>query len=222
MRRALLVAGVIVALLVVAQLVLPPLAAHQISSDLKRDGTQVQVDVAAFPAIELLWHRADRVTVSVAEYRAGRPRSGRSLADELRSTKAADDLDVHIRVLNDRLLRMHDVRLRKHGDVLVAEVRLRRSDVDAALPARLHVTGHAGVGSQISVAGVTSAFGRRLAARARILVDSRGRIVLKPEGFPLAALVTVPLFADDHVAVDAISARRSPGGFAVTARGHLH
>lgn len=221
MRRALLVAGVLVALLVVAQLVLPRLAERKLTSDLQRRGTEIHVEVAAFPAIELLWRRADRVTVTIADYRSGAPRSGTSLADELASTKSADDLDVRIGRLNDRLLRLHDVSLRKRGDALVGQVRLRRSDVDAALPPRLHVTGHQGAGSQISVAGVTSAFGRRLAARARILVDSRGRIVLKPEGFPLAALVTLPLFADERIAVDAISARARPGGFTVTARGHL-
>ena len=221
MRRAVIAAGVVVALLVIAQLLLPRIAARKLTSDLERHGRDVHVDVAAFPAIKLLWHKADRVTVTVGDYRPGPPRSGSSLADDLAKTKDAGKLDVRVGVLNDRLLRVHDIHLSKHGDVLVGEVRLRRSDVNAALPPQLHLRGRATAGEGISVAGATSVFGRRLAAKARILVDSRGRIVLKPEGFLLASLVTVPVFADDRVAVDAIDARPTAGGFAVTARGHL-
>ena len=209
------------ALLVVAQLLLPRIAERKLRSDLQRHGGNVKVDVAAFPAIKLLWHKADRVTVDVGDYRPGPPRSGSSLADDLAKTKDAGKLDVHIGVLNDRLLRMHDVTLRKRGDTLVGEVRLQRSDVNAALPPQLHLSGHATAGQGIAVAGVTSVFGRRVSAKARILVDSRGRIVLKPSGSLLASLVTVPLFSDDRIAVDAIDARQAAGGFTVTARGHL-
>jgi hypothetical protein len=221
MRRAVIAAGVLVAVLVVAQFALPPLAERRLTADLERHGSGVRAEVSAFPAITLLWHRADRVTVTVADYRPGSPGSGSSLADKLAGTKAAGDLDVRIGAIEDRLLRMHDVTLRKRGDVLTAHVRLRRSEVDAALPPQLHVTGRAGSGDQVAVAGHTSAFGRRIAARARIRVDSRGRLVLQPGPFPLGALVSIPLFADDRVAVDAIDARPAPGGFTVTARGHL-
>jgi hypothetical protein len=224
MRRAVLAAGVFVALLVVAQLLLPGMAERKLTSDLERRGGDVHVEVAAFPAIKLLWHKADRVTVDVGDYRPGPPRSGSSLADRLAATRDTAKLDVRVRVLADRLLRMHDIRLRKDGHVLVAAVRLRRGDINAALPPRLHVAAHdprAAGGHEISVAGVTNAFGRRLAAKARIRVDSRGRIVLEPEGFPLASLVTVPLFADDRVAVDTIDARPTADGFTVTAHGHL-
>lgn len=208
------------ALLVVAQLLLPRVAERRLTSDLERHGRRVHVDVAAFPAIKLLWHKADRVTVTVGDYRPGPPRSGASLADQLAGTKDAGKLDVRVGVLHDHLLRMQDISLRKDGDALVARVRLRRRDIDAALPPQLHLTGRAASGQEISVAGVTSVFGRRLAAKARILVDDRGRIVLKPQGFP-ASLVTVPLFSDARVAVDAIDARPASGGFEVTARGHL-
>jgi hypothetical protein len=221
MRRAVIAAGVVVALLVVAQLLLPGIAERKLRSDLERHGGNVHVELAAFPAIKLLWHKADRVKVTVGDYRPGAPRSGSSLADKLAGTKDTGKLDVRVGLLKDRLLRMHDISLRKRGDVLTAAVRLRRGEVNAALPPQLHLTGQAAAGSEISVAGVTSVFGRRLAAKARILVDSRGRIVLKPEGIPLASLVTVPLFADDRVAVDAIEARATAGGFTVTARGHL-
>jgi hypothetical protein len=221
MRRALLAAaGILVVALVAAQLLLPGVAARKLRSDLAAHGSNVRVAVAAFPAVKLLFKRADRVTVDVTDYNSGGEGKGTSLPDLLARTKATKKLDVHVRVLEDRLLRMQDVRLRKDGDVLVAEVALRTVDVDAALPARLRVTGGAGADG-LTVAGVTSVFGSQLRAQAKILVDDRGRIVLRPEGIPLASLVTVPIFSDKRIAVEAISARPTADGFAVVARGHL-
>jgi hypothetical protein len=221
MRRGLLaVAGVLVAVLLVGQLVLPGLAARRLRSDLEKHGSQVSVHVSAFPAIKLLWHKADRVTVSVADYRSGATGSGTSLPELLARTKSTGELDVHVRVLNHRLLRMQDVRLRKDGDVLIGQVRLRRRDIDAALPPQLRLSGHSGPDG-LAVAGVTEVFGRRVTAQARISVDNRGRVLLRPEGIPLASLVSVPVFSDDRVAVDAVGARAMPDGFVVTARGHL-
>src|SRR5207248_45620 len=61
-RRIIAIAtvGVIVLLLVVAQLVLPGIAEQRLRDRLSRNGTVIQVHVSAFPAIELLWHHADR------------------------------------------------------------------------------------------------------------------------------------------------------------------
>ena len=220
MRRALLLtAGIVIVALVVAQLALPALAERRLRADLEPNGSRVRVDVEAFPAIKLLWQRADRVVVAGSDYAAGGAAEGRSLCDLLARPKSTGQLDVHIDVLADRRLRMQDVRLRKDGDTLLAEAALRTADVDAALPARLRVTGSDGGG--ITVAGVTRVFGAELRARARILVDDEGRIVIRPEGIPLASLATVPVFSDERIAAEAISARPTPDGFAVIARGRL-
>lgn len=223
MRRALLLtAGIVVVALVGAQLALPALAERRLRADLEPNGSRVRVDVEAFPAIKLLWQRADRVAVEVADFTSGDADAGEggSLADLLARTKATGELDVHVDVLADRRLRMQDVRLRKDGDALIADAELRTADLDAALPARLRVTGSDAAG--ITVAGVTSAFGTELRAAARVLADQEGRIVLRPEGIPLlGSLVSVPVFADARIAAEAISARPTPDGFAVTARGRL-
>jgi hypothetical protein len=221
MRRALIAAAVIVLVaLVAAQVLLPGIAASRLRSDLEAHASNVHVEVKAFPAIKLLFKRADRVTVDVTGYNSGGEGPGTSLPDLLARTKAVGKLDVHVRVLEDRLLRMQDVRLRKDGNTLVADVALRTADVDAALPARLRVSGGSD-SDGLSVAGVTSVFGTELRAQAKILVDDRGRIVLRPEGIPLASLVTVPIFSDPRIAVEAISARPTADGFAIVARGHL-
>ena len=221
MRRGLLVAaGLLVAVLALAQLTLPGLAARRLRSDLREHGHRVHVDVSAFPAIKLLWHDTDRVTATVGDYQSGGSGSGSSLADSLASTKDTDELDVHVGVLDVLLLRMHDVRLRKRGDVLTGQVRVDRGDVNAALPPQLHLVGRAAGGDALTLTGTTSVFGARVHGGARVGLD-KGRVVIRPEGIPLASLVSFPVFSDSRVAVDALGARRAAGGFVVTARGHL-
>lgn len=78
----------------------------------------------------------------MSDYASEREGDGTSLADLLARTKAVGELDVRVRVLEDRLLRMQDVRLH--------------------------------------------------------LVDDDGRVVLRPEGIPLASLVAVPIFSDER------------------------
>src|SRR5437588_12561401 len=70
MRRiiALSIAGAMVVLFGIAQVVLPGLAAQRLRDRLRKSGTVLKVEVDAFPAIELLWHQADRVVVDVGRY----------------------------------------------------------------------------------------------------------------------------------------------------------
>jgi hypothetical protein len=221
MRRAVIaVVGGVVVILIVAQLLLPGFAARHLASDLKRRGTGVYVEVSALPAVKLLWHRADKVTVDVADYRSGGPHAGTSLPELLARTKAVGELNVHVGVLNERLLKMHDVSLHKEGDTLVGRVRLIRGEVDDALPPKLHVAAHAPADNQLAVSGRTSVFGRDISGGARIAVD-KGRVVLSPDGVPFASLVKVTIFSDARVSVDGLSARSAPDGFVITARGHL-
>jgi hypothetical protein len=222
MRRALLaVAGVVVVVVVVAQFVLPGVAARHLRSDLDRRGSDVRVSVAALPAIKLLWHRADRVTVDIGRLTSGGTGSGQSLPDLLASTKDAGKLDVHVGVLDTRLLTVHDVGLQKRGSALVAHARVTTAAVDAALPPRLRVSAQQVTPDELAVSGLTNVFGHRLDGGARVVIDDRGRVVLRPDGIPLAALVTVPVFADDRVAVDGMSTSRAGDGFSATVRGHL-
>jgi len=222
MRRALLaVAGILLAALIAAQLVLPGMAEDRLRSDLERQGSDVTVSVSAFPAVKLLLGRADDVTVEVAGLRPDESGDdGDSLADLIAQTSRTKRLDVHVDVLEDRLLRMQDVRLTKDGDALTAIVALRKADVDAALPAELRLSDRT-VPNGLAVAGSTDVFGQQIEAEADIYADDDGSLVLEPSDDLLGGLVSVPIFEDDRVAVDAISARTSADGYVVTARGHL-
>jgi hypothetical protein len=222
MRRALLVvAGLVVVVLIAGQIVLPRVAAQRLRTGLERRGTDVRVSVEAMPAIKLLWHRADRVTVRVGHLRPGGSGSGKSLPDLLASTKAAGRLDVQIAVLDARRLTVHDAGLQKKGNSLVAHVRVTTAAIDDALPPRLRISARQVAPDRLAVSGLTNAFGRRLSGRATILIDGRGRVVLRPEGIPLASFISVPVFSDDRVAVDALTTAPDGDGFTATVRGHL-
>jgi hypothetical protein len=221
MRRVIAaVAGIVVVLLVVAQFVLPGVAERKLRSDLAREGSGVHVDVRAFPAIKLLWHHADRVELAADRMRAGASGSGQSLGDRLASTRDTGELDVRIGVLDVHLLRMRHLHLHKEGDLLTASVDVRRRDVNVALPRALRVAVSPTDDGLLSVAGETAAFGRRRSASARVVVDDRGRIVLRPSGL-LGALVSVPVFGDDRIAVQSVRAEPITRGFTVTGRARL-
>ena len=222
MRRALLaVAGLVVLALIAAQLLLPGVAEQRLKSDLERQASAVEVSVSAFPAVKLLFGRADDVTLDIANLRPDETGDeGESLPDLLAETRKGGKLDVHVKVLEDRLLRVEDVRLKKNGNALTAVVTLRKSDVDAALPAELELVDRE-VPNGLAVAGSTDVFGELIEAEANIFADDDGSLVLEPSDDLLGELVSVPIFEDDRVAVDSISAQISGGIYTITARGHL-
>ena len=82
MRRiaVLATAGVVLLVLVLAQLLLPGIAAQRLRDDLQKSGTVLEVKVSAFPAIKLLWHQADSVVVRMGSYRSGVSHLGSTLA----------------------------------------------------------------------------------------------------------------------------------------------
>jgi hypothetical protein len=98
--------ALVVALLAVAQLVLPGVAAQRLRDRLSRSGRVIDVAVHAFPAIELLWHRADRVAIRMATYRA----TPSSLADTLAQARDVGTLHASARatipVFSDPRLRV--------------------------------------------------------------------------------------------------------------------
>src|SRR5437588_12775374 len=72
---------VLLLLAAVAQLILPGIAAQQIRDRLARSGRVLEVSVDAFPAIELLWHRADTVHIRMASYRSSTSSLSRNVAE---------------------------------------------------------------------------------------------------------------------------------------------
>jgi hypothetical protein len=220
LRRALLIGGgLFVAALLAAQALLPAIAEHQVRSALGPQATGVHVDIRATPAVKLLWHRADSVTVHVDRLTPTGSSDG-SIGRMLTGLRVAPKLDLRVHELRARGVRLRDVSVHKDGALVVGRAAVNLRSLESSLPLGLRIRPLAESSDGISLEGTISPLGRRISARAVLTADA-GRIVVRPEGIPLASLVTVPVFSDDRISVDGLSVRPRGDRFALTARAHL-
>ena len=218
MRRiiALGVVGVVLALLVLAQLVLPGIAAQRLRDRLERSGQVLGVQVRAFPAIELLWHHADRVVVRMGRYRSSPGHIGGLLG------QAADvgSLDASAREIDTGLLTLHNATLAKRGSELIGSAAVTEADLRRALPILQSVAPVASGDGQLILRGTATLLGVSVTIDATVSARN-GELVVAPD-VPLGGLATITVFADPHVDVQSVRAATTPGGFSVYARGQLH
>ncbi len=217
MRRiaALGIVGLVIVLLVVAQLVLPGIAEQRLRDRLARSGQVVQVEVDAFPAIELLWHQADKVVVRLARYRSTPGHLGSLLSD------AGDvgTLDASVGELDTGLLTLRDATLRKRGDQLTGTATVTEGSLRAAVPFLDSVRPVASGNGQLTLRGTATVLGVTAAVDATAAAQN-GRLVVAPD-VPFGRLATVTVFSDPHVEVQGVSAATNADGFTVSAHGRL-
>ncbi len=213
MRRliALGLLALVVIVLGVAQLVLPGIAEQRLRTQLARSGQVLSVQVSAFPAIELLWHRADTVTIRLGRYRSA------DLAGALAQTRQVGTLDASAQEVDSGLLRVHDGRLTKHGNQLIATGQIAEADLHSVLPILSSVTPVASADGRLTLRGTSSLFGLSVDF---IVSAHNGDLVAAPD-VPLGALATITLFHSPQIAVQSVNAAAVPGGFSVQAIGTL-
>ena len=218
MRRliALGVAGVVLLVLIVAQLVLPGVAARRLRDELSQSGTVLSVKVSAFPAIELLWGDADSVTVRLGRYRSGSSEIG----SRLDGVAGVGTLDVSAQELDAGLLTLRDATLRKRGSELTGTATVMESDLRSAVPFLDNVTPVESSEGQLVLRGTASLFG--LSASIDAVVAARdGALVVAPD-VPFGGIATITLFANPSVQVQSVSAATAPGGFKLLALANVH
>jgi hypothetical protein len=204
-RIALWLAGAALVLLVLAQIILPRIAASRISSRVGRYGKVQSVHVTAFPAVELLWGRADSVTVRATDLKL----SPRQSAKLLWEGRGVDRMDLKAARAQEGPLRLTALRLRKRGDKLSAHALLRATDVQAALPPGFDVQLLGSRRGQVEVRASGGLFGVGASVDA-VAEANRGRLVAHPRGLLLEGLQLM-LFSDQHVYVEGIGARNARG-----------
>ncbi len=197
----LIAAGVLVALLVLAQVLLPRIAASQISSKVGRYGHVEHVSVSAWPAVELLWRHADSVHVKATDLSLS-PAEISSLLWEGRSTSR---LDIEAANLHVGSLALSDATLRKRGAQLEAHATTTQAAAEAALGAGVSVrlTGSAGGRVQVRVGGSLFGVGASVPAVAEA-VD--GKLLAHPEGFLIEGF-KLTVFSDPHVHIEGVEAQ---------------
>jgi hypothetical protein len=205
--------ALVVVLLVVAQLVLPGIAAQRLRDRLARSGRVVSVHVSAFPAVELLWHQADEVDVHLGSYRAHTPTGlGRALGQ----TSQAGTVNATIDQLGTGLVTLRNVSLHKRGNALTGRATLTDADLRAALPAGLDVQPVASGAGKLELRG--SALGVTIYAT---LSAHNGALEIAPDVPLIGGLFTLAVFNDPHIDVQGVGASSVPGGFAVSASARL-
>jgi LmeA-like phospholipid-binding len=212
LRAALALIGLAVAALVGGQLALPRVAERRITSDLEESGQVRRVSVEAMPAVKLLFKRADRVEVEMAEVRASN--TGR-LVQLLRRARGTRELDARADLITLGPLRLHAAVLRKDHDDLQGQATVSEQELAAALPPQLRVRPVEDAQGELVLEGAVGP----ISARAR-LTTRDGALVVAPEGL-LGGLGALTVFKDSRVQVTEVGSRPGPDGFTLTAAGRL-
>lgn len=218
MRRliALGIAGLVLLVLVVAQLVLPGIAERHLRDQLGRSGTVLSVKVSAFPAIKLLWHRADSVVIRLGRYHAGSSQIGSSLA----GARDAGTIDASAQEVASGALTLRDATLRKHGSELTGSATIMESDLRSAVPFLNNVQPIASSGGRLILRGTASVLGLNASVDAVVAVRD-GTLVVAPD-VPFGGIATITLFDNPHIRVQSVGATDLPGGFKLSAVARLH
>jgi hypothetical protein len=219
-RVALILAATVVLVLVLAQLVLPLIAARIARDQLGKYGTVRSVRVRAFPAIELLWGHAQSATV-----RAGELRMSDSQFDTLLPRMGGiEKMDISADSFQLGPWRVRDMRAEKRGDEVELHGHVTQADLQSALPAGVAATvvGNADGGVEVRVGGSLFGVGASLTAR---LSAQEGKLVVQPQGLPFVGLARITLFSDPRLAVQSFdltgASVQQSDGYALTLRAKL-
>ncbi len=214
-----LIAGALLLALLLAQLLLPRIAADRISSRIGRYGKVEDVSVSAWPAVKLLWGDADS-----AHVRAGHlvlsPAQASALLWE---SKGVQSMDVNASSVMLGTLALEDASLRKRGDQLSGEALTTAAQANAALPAGVSVSLLDSREGQVEVRAGGGLFG--IGAEVNASAEAKdGNLVVHPVGFLIDGF-QLTLFSDPHVHIESIGAsvtRRRPLTYRLSVQALLH
>jgi len=214
MLAALAIAAVVV-VIAVSQVVLPRIAAGDVRTQIEADGEVLSVKVSALPAIQLLWHHADTVTIRLGDYRT--PPS--DVPGLLLEARDVGTLNVSIRTLRSGELTLRDVTLTKRGSELVGSARIEDADLRAALPLIESVTPISSSDGQLRLRGTGGAFGITATVTA-VVTATDGKVVVSPAGL-LGDIFKLTVFDDPGIYVQSVTGAALSGGLSVSVRAEL-
>lgn len=223
--RVALVVGVPLLLLALLQAILPPLAARVVRDRIKKYGDIQSVSVSAWPAVELLWGKADSAAATAGSLSVTAAQMTK-LAWESRSVH---DLDITVARLDLKVpgipngVVLRNVSSHKRGASMSTQATLTQADLTAALPSGFTVQPVGSGGGQVEVHASGGLFGVQESLSA-LVKPLEGRLVVEPQGFPLAGLATLTLFSDPHLKMESVDVRvqsRQPLAYRLSLRTSL-
>lgn len=212
-------AGAVVLALVLAQLLLPRIAASVVSSRVGRYGSVESVSVSAWPAVKLLWGSVDSVHVR-AKSLALSPEQAAKLLWEAHDTASVNVSAESVRVGS---LQLTDATLTKRGDALSASASASEAGVQAALPSGFQLQLLRSEGGKVEVLASGGLFGIGASVKA-VGEASDGKLVGHPLGFVVSGF-RLTLFSDEHVYVEGVGASvatRQPLSYRLSMTARLH
>ena len=204
-RIGALLAGAVVLVLVLAQIFLPGIAASRIRERVERYGTVESVSVTAWPAVELLWGKADTVDVRARSLTLS-PGQTAKLLGEARGVKS---MHLSATRMKEGSLMLREASFQKHGDALDGEAWTSREDVQAALGGGVEVQLLGSHNGRVEVSASGGLFGVEASVDA-VAEAQEGKLVVHPLGFLLEGL-KLTIFANQHVYVEGVSASPAAG-----------
>lgn len=199
-RIAIGVAVAVVALVVLAQLLAPGIAARVVRGKLEKYGSVRSVQVKAWPAVKLAWKHADEVRVSAGALKF-EPGQAVALLKEGQST---DRVRASVESVEVSGLRLTDARLEKHGNALRAEGVMSEADIKRALPNGVEVALVGSEGGTVQVRASGGLFGVGASVDAVAQAED-GKLVARPTGLLLSAL-KLTLFENASLYVEGVEA----------------
>ncbi|MGH2878461.1 MAG: hypothetical protein ACRDK4_02490 [Solirubrobacteraceae bacterium] len=198
----------VVLLVLLAQALLPGLAATRVRARVERYGPVRSTHVSAFPAVKLLWGDADTVSVSAGTLTIT-PAQISSLLWEARTvgtlTVLAQGAVLRVSQLPGGL-EVSDVRMQKRGSSVIATATMTQAQLQRALPSGLRVQPTAGGQGGIQARASGGLFG--LQASIDVLVRAEeGNLIAEPRGLPFGGIATVTLVSDPHLKVQSVGLR---------------
>jgi hypothetical protein len=204
-RIAAWLAGAIVLVLVLAQLFLPALAADRIRSRVQRYGTVRSVTVKAWPAVELLWGKAESVNVKAGSLKISKAQMAKLLGE----ARGVRSMRVSAESVKEGPLQLYDASLQKQGDALLGSAWASRADVMKAVGEGFEVQRLHSGGGRVRMSVKGPLFGVKASVEA-VAEAQGGKIVVHPLGFLLEGL-KLTLFAEPDVYVEGVGASVVPG-----------
>jgi hypothetical protein len=166
----------------------------------------MQASVSAFPAVQLLWGSAERVSVRAGALRLTPAQTAKLVWEG----RGAERVDASAASVQEGPLALTEAVFAQRGERLHGEATISAAAVHGALPPGLDVQLLAGGGGQVLVRVSGGLFGVGGSLQAVALAED-GALVLRPRAAGLAAL-RLTLFSDPHVFVQGVGARALAGG----------
>lgn len=217
-RVAIWVAVGSLALLGLSQLFLPSLASRWVESQTGKYGEDVHVSIEAFPAVKLLFRRADDVKVRA---RTLDLEDDRSLLGQIKDTT---DFSSQIETLKGGRVPLHDVRADKRGDGSFEMTGfMRKRDLEEQLPPSVSLGPAGDVQNRIPIRIGSGLLGEGVDSELE-LGTSDGAVVLRvhlPGVLNLVSLQPIVMFRDKHLVAESFSMKRTSRGWNVELAGSV-